>query len=130
MQLKILLPSEILLDMPVGKIVAEAGNGWFAILPRHIDFVTALVPGVLIYTDLDGTEHFIGIDEGILVKCGPTVEISTRNAVQGADLQSLRRAVHAQFRELDEHERAARSVLARLEAGVVRRFVELQERMR
>jgi F-type H+-transporting ATPase subunit epsilon len=129
MQLKILLPSEILLDMPVGKVVAEAGDGWFAILPRHVDFVAALVPSVLIYTDVDRTEHFLGIDEGILVKCGTTVEISTRNAVQGTDLEDIRRTVRAQFHELDERERAARSVLARLEAGVVRRFIELQERM-
>jgi len=127
MRLKILLPSDVLLDQPVQKIVAEAHDGWFGILPRHVDFVTALVPSVLIYVDAKGEEGFLGVDEGILVKCAADVQISTRNAVRGNDLHSLRRAVRAQFVELDDRERSARSALARLEAGVARRFVELQE---
>jgi F-type H+-transporting ATPase subunit epsilon len=36
--------------------------------------------------------------------------------------------VQERFIELDEHERVARSALARLEAGVVRRFLQLGER--
>lgn len=130
MRLKILLPSEVMLDAPVRKVVAEAQDGWFGLLPRHIDTVTALVPGVLIYVDSEGVERFLGIDEGILVKCGADVQVSTRNAVRGDDLQSLRQAVRAQFVELGDRERSARSALARLEAGVVRRFIELQERAR
>ena len=66
MQLKVFLPTEILLDQKVGKVIARAPNGSFAILPRHIDFVAALVPSVLIYTDSDGAERFLGIDEDIL----------------------------------------------------------------
>jgi len=85
---------------------------------------------VLVYSGADGVERYLGIDEGIFVKCAEDVQVSTRNAVRGDDLHSLQRAVHAQFLELDDKERSARSVLARLEAGVVRRFVELQERTR
>ena len=130
MHLTVLLPSRILLEMSVQKIVAEAPDGWFGVLPRHVDFVTALVPSVLVYAGADGVERYLGIDEGIFVKCAEDVQVSTRNAVRGDDLHSLQRAVHAQFLELDDKERSARSVLARLEAGVVRRFVELQERTR
>ena len=130
MRLKVLLPSEILLDAPVRKIVAEAQDGWFGLLPRHVDVVTALVPSVLIYVDMEGAERFLGIDEGILVKCAAEVQVSTRNAVRGDDLYSLQHAVRTQFLELDDRERSARRALARLEAGVVRRFIELQERAR
>ena len=130
MHLKVLLPSEILIDVPVRKIVAEAQDGWFGVLPRHVDFVTALVPSVLVYVDIDGHERFLGVDEGILVKCAEDIQVSTRNAVRGDDLHDLRRAVRRQFLDLDDRERSARSALARLEAGVVRRFVELQERTR
>ena len=127
MQLKVFLPTEILLDQKVGKVIARAPNGSFAILPRHIDFVAALVPSVLIYTDSDGAERFLGIDEGILVKHGMEVMVSTRKAVQDDDLASLREVVKRDIVALDEHERAARGALARLEAGVIRRFIELQE---
>jgi F-type H+-transporting ATPase subunit epsilon len=130
MRLTVLLPSEVLIDTPARKVVAEAPDGWFGILPRHVDVATALVPSVLIYVDEEGVERFLGIDEGILVKCDADVQVSTRNAVRGDDLRSLQQAVRAQFLELDDRERSARSALARLEAGVIRRFIELQERAR
>lgn len=128
MRLKVFLPTEILLDEEVGKVIARAPNGSFAALPRHIDFVSALVPSVLIYTDNSGTERFLGIDEGIFIKHGREVMVSTRKAVRGDDLVSLREVVRRDIITLDEHERSARSALARLEAGVIRRFIELQER--
>jgi F-type H+-transporting ATPase subunit epsilon len=130
MRLKVFLPTEILVDEDVRKVIAQATNGSFALLPRHIDFVAMLVPSVLIYTGHDGGERFLGIDEGILVKHGADVRVSTRKAVRGDDLGALREVVRKDIVELDEHERAARSALARLEAGVIRRFVELQRERR
>lgn len=127
MRLRVLLPTQVLVDEEVGKVVAEAQNGSFGMLPHHIDFVAALVPGILLYETENGTELFLGIDEGILVKCGEEVLVSTLSAVPGEDLKVLRKTVRDRYLELDEHQKSARSALARLEAGVVRRFIELQE---
>ena len=44
MMLKILLPAEVLLRQEVKKIVAEAENGSFCLMPNHIDFVATLAP--------------------------------------------------------------------------------------
>ena len=129
MRFKLLLPTEILLDEPVQKIVAEARDGSFGILPRHIDFITSLVPGVLSYIDAAGVERFVGIDEGVLVKRADEVMASTRNAVTGDDLETLRDLVRQRFVEIGKHEQSVRSAIGRLEAGVVRRFIELQERL-
>ena len=127
MRLKLCLPTKTLREEKVEKIVAEAPNGAFGILPRHIDFVAALVPGILSITLEDGQEIFFGINEGILVKRGPEVMISVPDAVRGEDLATLRRTVEQEFLELDERERTARAALARLEAGMVRRFIQLEE---
>lgn len=127
MTLKILLPSEVLVDCGVTKVVAEGKNGHFCLLPLHIDFVSALAPGLLAYETLEGQERFVAVDEGTLVKCGSEVLVSTRTAVAGDRLGELRRVVAEQFRVLDEHERLARSAVARLEAGLVRRFMELEK---
>ena len=51
MKLMVLLPTEVLIDEEARKITAEAQNGSFCLLPRHIDFVTALVPGILSFED-------------------------------------------------------------------------------
>ena len=127
MRLKVLLPTRVLVDEAAAKVVAEAEDGSFGMLPRHIDFVAALVPGILLYVTPEGAERYLGTDEGILVKCGREVLVATRDAVPGDDLATLRRTVRERYVELDEHERSARSALARLEAGVVRRFIEFRE---
>jgi F-type H+-transporting ATPase subunit epsilon len=89
MKLKVLLPSQILINEEALKISVEAENGSFTMLPRHIDFVAALVPGLLSFVDKDGEERFLAVNEGILVKCGSEVLVSSRDAVIGPDLGSL-----------------------------------------
>ncbi|QPK63586.1 F0F1 ATP synthase subunit epsilon [Methylomonas sp. LL1] len=127
MRFKLVLPTEVLLDTVVGKIIAEAENGWFCLEPRHIDFVSALVPGLLVYVTADGAERFVGIDEGILVKCGPEVRVSTREAVLGDDPDALKSVILERTCALDQHERSSRGMLARLEAGVAKHFLDLQK---
>jgi F-type H+-transporting ATPase subunit epsilon len=128
MHVWVLLPEEILLEAEAVKIVAEAVEGSFALLPRHIDFVAPLVAGIVLITDEEGGEIVVGIDEGTLVKCGQEVMISTRRAMIGDDLAGLRARVDKEFRTLDEHEATARTALAQLEAGIIRRFIELEEK--
>ncbi len=81
MKLKTLIPTQVLIDREVPKVIAEAENGNFCLLPHHIDFVAALVPGILSYTSATGEELFVAVDQGILVKCGREVLVSTFNAV-------------------------------------------------
>ena len=126
MTLKVILPTQILLDVPVTRVVAEALNGWFGLLPRHIDTSAALTAGILVYEQPDGSEAFVGLDGGILVKRGPAVQVSTRRASCSADLSSLRQVVRDHYERIEERERLTRSALARLESGVVRRFIELR----
>lgn len=127
MRLRVLLPTEVLVEARVSKVIAEAENGLFCLLPRHVDFVAALVPGILYYTTEAGQEQFLAVDEGSLVKCGDEVLVSVLNAVRGTDLEQLQSTVTESFRNLDEDERRARSALARLEAGTLRRILELEK---
>ncbi len=125
MQIRIFLPNEILIDQPVSKVTAEAEHGSFCLLPHHIDYLAILIPGVVTLVSEQGDETFVAVDEGILVKCGSEVRISTRNAVQGTELNSLKQQVEQQFRSIDEQERLTRSALAQLEASLARYFTTL-----
>ena len=124
MKLKVLLPTEILVDEEVVKVIAEAENGCFCLLPRHVDFVTAIVPGIFSFITSKLVELFYAVDDGILVKCGQEVMLSTRNAVRGPDLGVLKKTVQKQFIELEDREKMSRSALARLEVGFIRRFMD------
>jgi len=75
----------------------------------------------------EGEEKFLAVDEGILVKRGPEVLVSTGYAVQGR-LGELRQAVREQFRKLDERERQAKVALDHLEASLVRQIFEWEGR--
>lgn len=128
MRLKVLLPTKILIDQDVTNVVAEAEDGSFGLLPRHIDFVAALSPGILSFESKDG-EEFLAIDEAILVKCATEVLVSTRKAVRSKDLGELRRIVDEEFRTLDDRERKTRSILAKLEADFTKRFLKMREQI-
>ena len=121
MTLRLLLPYAVLLEETgVRRIVAESTRGQFGLLPRRLDCAASLVPGILFYETSDGIEHFVAVDRGVLVKAGPEVMVSVRQAAIGGDLGSLRRQVERQFLELDEGERRGRGLLARLESEIIR----------
>lgn len=134
MRLKVLLPMKVLIDKEVTKVIAEAENGSFCLLPHHIDFVAALVPGILSFENAQylntgpaKEEEFLAVDEGILVKCGSEVMVSTRKAVHSKNLGRLKQTVEEEFRILDEREKNVRSILAKLETDFARRFLRLRE---
>ena len=81
MRLKVLVPDAIVLDAEVHSLVAEGEDGHFGLKHRHIDFVSALSPGLLYYQrEGDAEGEYLAVDRGILVKQGETVTISVRNA--------------------------------------------------
>lgn len=125
MRLEVITPLAVCVDRPVRRIVAEGPDGHFGMLPSHIDFVSELVPGILLYETAEGAERFVAVNSGTLVKCGDEVRVAVRGAVEGDDLGALRARVEAEFRQHDEEERDARAALARLEASMIRRFRDL-----
>ncbi|MFG0283992.1 MAG: F0F1 ATP synthase subunit epsilon [Phycisphaerales bacterium JB039] len=126
MRLKVLLPDQALIDREIEKVIAESIHGSFCLKPRHIDFVAPLVAGILSFTT-SGSEEFIGVGDGVLVKAGDEVLVSVRDAVTGADLGRIRDAVRRRYEQRRARERQTREVASGLEATLVRRFIELEE---
>jgi F-type H+-transporting ATPase subunit epsilon len=126
MKLKVLTPIETVCHERARSIVAEGEDGSFCLEPRHVDFVSALVPGILSFVRADdGREEFLAIDRGILMKEGPEVLVSVRHAVRGAAVEDLVEVVHTRFLALDDQEKVVRTAMAKLESDFLRRFMEL-----
>lgn len=127
MNLTILLPFQIFAEKKgVSRIVAESREGSFGLLPHRLDCVAALEPGILTYeTEAEG-EVYVAVDEGVLIKTGQGVLVSVRDAIFGTDLSQLHEAVEKDFLTLDETEQKIRSVMAKLETGLIRRLAEFQ----
>jgi F-type H+-transporting ATPase subunit epsilon len=127
MHLKILLPSRVYADETgVSRLVAETAEGSFGLLPHRLDCVAALVPGIFTYQLEGESAVFIAVDEGVLVKTGGDVLVSVRRAMGGSDLGELRKSVEREFSSLDAQEQSARTVMAQLEAGLLRRLANFQ----
>ncbi len=127
MKLIVLTPTEVSLVEDVRKVTAEGENGWFCVLPRHIDFVSSLVPGILTLEPDGRPPEYVALDGGIMVKCGVELSVSTRSAVRGVALGTLRQTVETHFRRLREKEQAARAFEAKLEADLVRQLLEVEK---
>jgi len=123
--LKILLPFRIFAEKTgVSRIVAETREGSFGLLPRRLDCVAALTPGILTYENDAEGEVYVAVDQGVLIKTGFDVLVSVRNAIGGTDLGRLREAVEREFMNLTEREQNVRSVMAKMESGFIRRLAE------
>ena len=128
MLLKILLPSKVFAEEEkVLRIIAESQDGSFGILPRRLDCVSTLVPGILTYQTAEQGEVFIAVDEGLLVKNGTEVLVSVRRAIGGVPLEQLRALVKSEFLSLDEQESELKMVLNKLESGFLKQFSDLSK---
>jgi F-type H+-transporting ATPase subunit epsilon len=58
---KLVSPTGILYEGPVEQAIAVGSNGEFGVLPNHINFITAIIPGVLTLELADGsrTEYLL-----------------------------------------------------------------------
>lgn len=127
MNLKILLPFQVFaVHAGVLRIVAETGAGSFGLLPRRLDCVAALVPGILSFETPEDGEVFVAVDEGVLVKTGAEVLVSVRHALRGADLADLREAVERDFLDRDQRAQDLRAVMAKLESGFMHQMTAFQ----
>lgn len=125
MHLKVLLPFKVFAERTdVSRIVAETDTGLFGILPRRLDCVAALVPGILVYETEGAGEAYVAVDEGVLVKTGGDVLVSVRNAVAGTNLGQLRDTVEQEFATQDEWEQQVQQVVAKMGSDFVRRLAE------
>lgn len=127
MNLTILLPFQVFAEKTdVSRIVAETPDGSFGLLPNRLDCVATLAPGILTYETASEGAVYVAVDEGVLVKTGTDVFVSVRRAIGGTDLDQLRDSVDNEFRALDEHEQTVRTVMTKLESGLMRRLVNFK----
>lgn len=126
MRLAVALPHRIAVYEPVQKVRGEGLHGSFTLLPRHLDYVILLQPGILSYLDAGGREKYVAVDGGVLTKVGERVRVATTAAVQG-ELADLQQTVTETFRQLDEREQAARRAQAHIETHLIQEMLEFED---
>ena len=125
MNLTIATPLEIVVDgADVSHLRAEDETGAFGLLPGHADFLTELAISVVTWRDEAGAEHHVAVRGGMLsVRDGALIQIATREAVPGDDLQLLETEVLDRFRRHVSEEKSARTDAHRLYLAAIQQIV-------
>jgi F-type H+-transporting ATPase subunit epsilon len=125
MTLRIHTPIQTVVDCTeVTAVRAEDAGGSFGILPGHEDFLTALNICVVAWSDGAGRRRFCAVRYGMLtVSGGHSVQIATRDAVAGDDLDDLEHVVLRSFDAAHAAEAAARVESLRLQLQATRHLV-------
>jgi len=126
MRLVLSTPTKIVLDISIDKIDVEAIDGFFTLLPKHIDFVTALKGSVLSYVVKD-KKYYVACDHGVLVKKGDNVHISTALAILSDNLNTLKTTISIKFKEMEQQRKEFNISMARLELGLTKGLMNLSK---
>lgn len=124
MKIKLNIPYRTILNKTAEKITAPGSSGEFQILPKHVDATWTLKAGILTITT-DNKDIYYAINQGVAVKEGDTVYISTFQAIAGDSLEELSKTLEESLKILNEQEKKAREVLIRLETDTIKRFIEI-----
>ncbi|MFA6001587.1 MAG: F0F1 ATP synthase subunit epsilon [Thermoleophilia bacterium] len=122
MRLKVLVPARVIVDQEVDKVVAKNPDGYFCLLPHHVDFVSALAPGILSYEDEGGRQVSLAIDEGTLSKCSSEVIVATRFAI-GRPVQIEGQARRMPALPQNDAENRCRSIVAEMESEFMKQLL-------
>lgn len=125
MRVELVEPQDIVFKGDATKVSAEGEHGFFAMLPKHIDYAVSLPPSILTITDGDKTRLFAH-DQGVLTKIGNHVRISCFRVIEGTDIKTLADVVKEEFFDIQEEEKKARTSLARLEGTVAKLILQLK----
>jgi F-type H+-transporting ATPase subunit epsilon len=102
---------------------AEDSSGAFGIQPGHADLLAALAISVMVWRNSRGEERYAAVRGGALrVRGGKSVEVATREAVLGDNLERLREVVVGEMRKGAEAEQAARVGVLGLERAAIRQI--------
>lgn len=126
MKLVVFTPMGSVLSYKVKKVILETLDGYYTLLPKHIDFVSALGGSIVSYVAENETkEKYIACHPGIVVKKGEVVTITVQSAVLGDNLTELEDVVRKYFKQNNEQRKELNTAMARLELGLIRGFGRL-----
>ncbi|MBR3675848.1 MAG: hypothetical protein IKN71_01780 [Alphaproteobacteria bacterium] len=127
MKLTVFTPLGTVLKSKINKVTVETLNGYYTLLPKHVDFAAAMGANIVSYTTEQNEKKYVACHRGIVVKKGDEVTITVQNAVTGETLDELSEVIRKEFKYNDEQRKELNSAMARLELGIIRGFGQLSK---
>lgn len=104
LNLRIYTPDKLFIDETITKITVYGKEGCFTILPKHIDYISSFDDCILYFEKENKDIVFVGVNQGVLVKSGREIQISTFNAINGgSSLDELKNILRINiYRDFDK----------------------------
>lgn len=122
---KIITPKAIKHIENISFFRAEDKSGSFGILPRHIEFLTALEPAIAIAI-IEEKEHYYAFNGGVLSFKDNTLTITAKEFVQSDKISELLVIIKSSFIEKEEKERLFSDNIANLEKAFIQKMIEME----
>jgi F-type H+-transporting ATPase subunit epsilon len=108
----------------VRSLRAEDASGGFGLWPGHADFLTVLGVSVVSWLDRNHQWHHCAVRRGVMtLRRGVELEIGTREAIPGDDLDRLEHEVLSQLTQRQDAEDEVRRQVRQLEVRTLRELV-------
>ncbi len=125
-RLRVLTPSDIVIDDDIDFLRAEDNTGSFGILSRHTDFITILNPSIVIFKR-NNKENYIAVNGGVLSFRNNLATIVARAAVLGNDLDKLQDIIRERFIKKSDKERELYEAIKNMEQEFMKKLIEMEK---
>jgi F-type H+-transporting ATPase subunit epsilon len=123
-KLNIVTPAKIM-EKDITYIRLKDETGFFGILKGHTNFLTVLVPSLCYYTDVNGKEVFLAVDEGVLSVREGTVTITSKEVFESDNAEKLAEIIENTLTKRDESEIAFRGMFEGIERSFMEKTIKL-----
>ncbi len=126
MKLRVLTPTEVILEEEVTHVTAEDVTGSLGIRPGHAALVTPLAVGIVIARAAAGGERYVAVNGGVMIVTGEEVEIVSRHAVASSDLAHLEGTVLEAFDKEEHDDRTNKVAFEKMRLNLMRRVLDVE----
>jgi F-type H+-transporting ATPase subunit epsilon len=125
-KLRVLTPTEVILEEDVTHVTAEDVTGSLGIRPGHATLVTPLAAGIVIARAAGGGERYVAVNGGVMIVTGEEVEIVSRQAVASSDLAHLEGTVLEEFDKEEHADRTNKVAFEKMRLNLMRRVLDVE----
>ncbi|MCF6152540.1 MAG: F0F1 ATP synthase subunit epsilon [Candidatus Kuenenia stuttgartiensis] len=123
-KLNIVTPTKIM-EKNITYIRLKDETGFFGILKGHTNFLTVMVPSLCYYTDVNGKEVFLAVDEGIVSVREGIVTITSREVFENDNAEELAEIIETNLAKRDKSEMAFREMFEGIERSFMEKTIKL-----
>lgn len=126
MELCVYSPLGILLEQDILSVTLETLDGYYTLLPKHVDFAAVLTSGIVSYKTVDEKEKYLACHQGIAIKKASRVTLTVQGGILADSLPELQQQIAFEAKQNEQQRKELNTAMARLELGVIRGFQKLR----